>query len=201
MILKNISKSFGNKEIIHDFSLEIPKKSIICITGPSGCGKTTLLNIIAGLETADSGSVSTDGRVSYLFQEPRLLPWKTVLENVEIVCGKDSLKAKKMLKAAGLDNDLDKYPYELSGGMKQRVAICRAFCFESDTILMDEPFQNLDDDIKAALIKTFTEIWKKTKKTVIWVTHDTNEVSAIADKIVRVDGNGMRIRSSRTVNR
>lgn len=195
MKIKNLSKSFSNKEIIKDFSLEIPKSSIACLIGPSGCGKTTLLNIIAGLEKSDSGEVTDVGRVSYLFQDPRLLPWKTVLENVDLAV-QDTQKAKAYLKAVGLENDLDKFPYELSGGMKQRVAIARAFAFESDAILMDEPFQNLDIELKSSLLKTFLDMWQNDKRTVLWVTHDVSEACLVANNIVCVGTKPMVIKAT-----
>lgn len=196
MKIENITKSFSQKQIIKDFSLEIPTSTITCLIGPSGCGKSTLLNIISGLTQPDSGSVSDVGKVSYLFQEPRLLPWKSVWENVTLAVNDNKIRAAEFLRKVGLENDFDKYPDELSGGMKQRVALARAFAFESDVILMDEPFQNLDIELKAELLKTFIEIWKADRRTVLWVTHDVTEACLIANRIVCVGKNPMQIKYS-----
>lgn len=177
MKLEKICKSFGDKEILKDFSLEIPDKSIVFLTGASGCGKTTLLKIIGGILNADSGTVSGAGKISYLFQEPRLLPWKTALENVSLVSDKKT--AAEYLSLVGLEKELSSYPNELSGGQRQRIAIARALAFKSDTILLDEPFQNLDKTLHDRLVKSFLEIYLKEKRTVIWVSHDSEEETFI----------------------
>lgn len=195
MKIEHLSKSFSDKVVIKDFSLDITDSSIVCLIGPSGCGKTTLLNIIAKTISADKGKVDYAGDVSYLFQEPRLLNWKTVLENVSLVIDDDNEKATNFLNTVGLGNDLDKYPLELSGGMRQRVAIARAFCFPSSLILMDEPFQNLDISLKSSLLKTFLDMWINNKRTVIWVTHDVQEACMVADKIVCLGKNGLEIKA------
>lgn len=195
MKIEHICKSFGDKCVINDFSLDVADSSIVCLIGPSGCGKTTLLNIIAKTVKPDSGSAVFDGNVSYLFQEPRLLNWKTVLENVSLVIGDDKKKATEMLAGVGLIDDLDKYPDQLSGGMRQRVAIARAFSFSSSVILMDEPFQNLDTLLKASLLKIFMEMWSKDRRTVIWVTHDIQEACMVADRIICFNQSGLSIKA------
>lgn len=181
MRLNNISKSFEKKHLFKDFSLEIPAGSLVYVTGPSGCGKTTLLNIIAGLEKADSGSCEGFGKISYLFQEPRLLMWKTVFENIALVS--DSENALKCIEMVGLEKEKNSYPNELSGGQRQRVAIARALAFRSDTILMDEPFQNLDEKLHYRLISDFISLYLKEKRTVIWVSHDSEEEALIRDRV------------------
>lgn len=196
MIIEKINKSFDNKKIIKDFSLDIPQSSIVCLIGPSGCGKTTLLNMVAGLIEPDSGRISFDGKVSYLFQEPRLLGWRSALENVALVTEGDVEKAALLLKKVGLENDMAKKPAEMSGGMRQRVAIARAFAFKSDVILMDEPFQNLDIELKSSLLKTFLEMWKEDRRTVLWVTHDVAEAALVAHRIVCVGKDGMNVKFS-----
>lgn len=197
MLINNLCKNFNEQTVIKNLSLEISPKTITCIMGSSGCGKTTLLNIIAGLEKPSLGSITfQEGEkqnVSYLFQEPRLLPWLTVLDNVKIVLNEDEHKAKEILQAVELDNSLYKYPNELSGGMKQRVSIARAFAFPSSILLMDEPFQNLDIKLKNSLIKVLIKLWETNKKTVLWVTHDITEACLVADCIVCMGSTPMRI--------
>lgn len=194
MIIKNLCKSYGNNVVLEDFSLDIAPKTIVCIIGESGCGKTTLLNLIAGIIQPTSGSIDIEhSSVSYLFQEPRLLPWRTALENVTIALKGNQNKAREALEMVGLKDSLDKYPNELSGGMRQRVAMARAFSFSSSLILMDEPFQNLDVKLKNNLLKQFLTLWNNDKKTVLWVTHDITEACLAADLILCVSSNPMKI--------
>ena len=185
MIIKNLCKRYQDKVVLKDFSLDIKPRTITCITGESGCGKTTLLNLIAGIIRPDSGTIELDGKVSYLFQEPRLLPWRTALENVALAL-KDEKKAREILELVGLKDSLDKYPSELSGGMRQRVAMARAFSYPSSIILMDEPFQNLDVKLKNNLLQLFLKLWEQEQKTVLWVTHDITEACLSADLVLCV---------------
>ena len=187
MRIENLCKAYGQNVVLDDFSLNLKENTITCITGESGCGKTTLLNLIAGIVKPDAGSVQLGPRaVSYLFQEPRLLPWRTVLENVAIPLKGDEQKAREFLELVGLKDALDKYPAQLSGGMSQRVAMARAFSFPSDVILMDEPFQSLDIKLRSNLLKAFLELWEENKKTVLWVTHDITEACLAADLVLCV---------------
>ncbi len=200
MKIENLSKAFGNNIVIHDFSLEVRPNEITCLLGPSGCGKSTLLNIVAGTLSSDDGAIIRNagekGRTSYLFQEPRLLPWMTALENVALVLGGDSATAERMLNEVGLGDSLAKYPNELSGGMKQRVAMARAFSFQSTMLLMDEPFQNLDTKLKSDLLKVFIKLWKQDERTVVWVTHDITEACLVANTIVCLSGKPMKVDGS-----
>jgi len=189
--LKNISKSFDKLKLMEDFSISFPENKINCILGPSGCGKTTILNIISGLISPEKGDTSDfeKAELSYVFQEPRLLPWKTVQENIEFPL-KDSFSkdkrvviAKKYLRMVELDEFKDYYPHALSGGMKQRAALARAFAFPSKIILMDEPFKALDLKLKNRLTQHFLNLWKEDKRTVIFVTHDMEEAVKIGDSI------------------
>ena len=185
MIIKNLCKRYQDKVVLKDFSLDIKPRTITCITGESGCGKTTLLNLIAGIIRPDSGTIELEGKVSYLFQEPRLLPWRTALENVALAL-KDEKKAREILELVGLKDSLDKYPSELSGGMRQRVAMARVFSYPSSIILMDEPFQNLDVKLKNNLLQLFLKLWEQEQKTVLWVTHDITEACLSADLVLCV---------------
>ena len=192
MLLENICKSYTGKDgrtvrVFENYCLETAPGTVTCITGASGAGKTTLLNIIAGLVKPDSGKVVMDcsesGRVSYLFQEPRLLPWKTALENCILVCS-DSEKAKSCLVLAGLGDKLSSYPSELSGGERQRVSLARALCFDAPVVLMDEPFQNLDENMRNTLAADFFRILRDKKCSVIWVSHDLETAHRYSDRVI-----------------
>ena len=192
MKLENISKSFSNHsgstvKVFDSFSLNLAQGGVHCITGPSGCGKTTLLNIIAGVLKPEGGKVVFEkeekGPVSYLFQEPRLLPWRTVLENCTLVCD-DVSRARHFLELAGLSDKENRFPSELSGGERQRAAFARAFCYKSNVILMDEPFQNLDEGLKKNLASVFFKMLEEDRRTVVWVSHDKELAKQYAKQII-----------------
>jgi len=190
-ILKNISKSFGELTVFRGFNMEVEENKIISILGPSGCGKTTLLNLMSGILKPDSGEIVgfEDKRISYLFQEPRLLKWKTAYENIDFVL-KDVMakeerekSIEKYLKAMDLWEYRNYYPKEMSGGMKQRVAMARAFAYPSDVLLMDEPFNSLDMELKFGLMRYFIELWEIDRRTVFFVTHDVHGALMLGDEI------------------
>ena len=192
MRLENITKSYTSQnkdtvKVFENLSLVFPKGEVSCITGPSGCGKTTLLNLIAGVLKPESGSIVFEekekGPVSYLFQEPRLLPWRTVLENCTLVCD-DRERAMHFLELAKISDKANRFPSELSGGERQRAAIARAFCYKSNVILMDEPFQNLDMNLKEELASLFFKMLKEDRRTVIWVSHDSELANTYAKKVI-----------------
>lgn len=181
--MKNINLSFGNLTIFKDFNIEFIENEINCILGPSGCGKTSLLNIISGLLQPDHPGKNDflEKRSSYVFQDMRLLPWLKVDENIAFVL-KDKLPPEEIKNI--LDEYLDMvrlkefrnyYPGQLSGGMKQRVSLARAFSYPADVILMDEPFAGLDMKLKKGLIDAFHTLWNHRKVTVIWISHDIDE--------------------------
>jgi NitT/TauT family transport system ATP-binding protein len=202
----HIAKNFGSLKVFDDFSLEFPEKQITAILGPSGCGKTTLLNILAGLVKIDQGKVTTTNNVSYLFQEPRLLPWLTIRQNIALVL-KDKMSVQEIdervfenLHATGLTDFGDYYPAQLSGGMRQRAAMARAFSYDAPLLLMDEPFKSLDIKTRFQLIADFLELWRKQPRTVVIVTHDVKEAVLMGSKIVVLSDNPVRVLREFTTN-
>jgi NitT/TauT family transport system ATP-binding protein len=188
--VEGLSKSYRDLHVLDDFSLEFPEGKITAILGPSGCGKTTLLNILAGLVRADRGRVCSAPRVSYLFQEPRLLPWLTVRNNLALVL-RDKIapselneRIERYLRATGIEAYQLFYPAQLSGGLRQRAALARAFSYSAPLLLMDEPFKSLDVKTRFRLIADFMRLWEEEPRTVITVTHDIREAALLGDKIV-----------------
>lgn len=180
--LKNVYKSFDGLDLFSGFSISFEQNKINCILGPSGCGKSTLLNLLAGTVQPDKGEIGgLPSEISYVFQEPRLLPWKTVRKNIEFVL-KDRMpdeelkdRTNKYLKIVEMENFSENYVTNLSGGMKQRVSLARAFSYKSGLILMDEPFNSLDFKLKKNVSTAFLKLWEKDKRTVVFVTHDIDE--------------------------
>ena len=175
---------------IGDISLEVDGNVFVSIVGPSGCGKSTLLNILSGVENPTSGTVSvTEGarpaHLGYVFQDARLLPWRTVMQNMLYVRDDDGdEKAARYLEMVGLSHTHDMFPGQLSGGMQQRVGIARAFSVEPDLLLMDEPFSHLDAITARSLRDHLQELWTATRKTVLFVTHDVVEAVQLSDRII-----------------
>lgn len=190
--INGLNKAYGDMVLFSNFNLAFPEGEITCILGPSGCGKTTMLNMIGGITRPDSGSITGfEGKsLSYIFQDPRLLPWKTVEENIAFVLNQNLPEAERkritnrFIRLVDLEGFADYYPAKLSGGMRQRVSIARAFAYPSDIILMDEPLKGLDVKLKFNLIRTFSHIWQSDKRTVIFVTHDVDEALLLGHEIV-----------------
>jgi NitT/TauT family transport system ATP-binding protein len=195
--------------VLHGIDLDIRGQQFVSIVGPSGCGKSTLLNIISGVEPYTGGSmVLTDdqgrpARLGYVFQDARLLPWRTVEQNLMFVQESQSQQSKattlKYLDAVGLADYADYFPSQLSGGMQQRVGIARAFGVEPDLLLMDEPFSHLDAITARGLRAQLQEVWERTKRTVVFVTHDVLEAVQLSDRII-VLAKGGRIVEDITVD-
>jgi NitT/TauT family transport system ATP-binding protein len=192
--IKNINKQYIDKghitEAIENVSFETGHGEFLSIVGPSGCGKTTLLRIIAGLISANSGSVLKTGTTTMVFQDfnKSLFPWKTVKDNIlfglENNFKKNTIPLTDYLKIVELQRFENYYPYELSGGMQQRVAIARALAYDPDIILMDEPFGSLDAQTKNRMEDELLKIWKEFNKTIIFVTHDIEEAIYLSDRII-----------------
>lgn len=179
--IKNLTKKYGATEVYSNFNLALEKGKITCILGESGSGKTTLLNCIAGL-TEYCGEIPAV-KCSYVFQSPRLVPNLTVKQNLTLVCA-DEEKVLTMLERVRLQDKKNAYPKTLSGGQAQRVAIARAFLYESEILLMDEPFSSLDLKLKNEMHGLFLQIWRQDKRTVLFVTHDADEAVSLADRLI-----------------
>ena len=187
--ITNLSFSFDKKNILEDFSLELKKGEILAVMGSSGYGKTTLLELIAGLYKPQKGEiVNTFEKIAYAFQEPRLFPWLTVRENLLAVMDEKDENAEKTvlntLELVGLLDSVDKYPEELSGGMKSRASLARALAFGGDLFLLDEPFAALDEDLRHSLAQTIKEHIRACGASAILVTHNKEDAENIADRIL-----------------
>ena len=189
---EQVYKTMGQTRVLHDFSFSAGKNKIFCIIGPSGCGKTTILQLLSGLEQPDAGRITglAGLRISYVFQEPRLLPWKTVAGNLDFVLQDVVSPAEKQeliksyLSTMGLYEYRDSYPKALSGGMKQRLAICRAFAFPHDLLLLDEPFKSLDMPLRLGLVRYVVKMWQAAPRTIVFVTHDIMEALLLGNRIM-----------------
>lgn len=200
----NIKKNYGEREILAGVSFEGEEGKVTVILGESGCGKSTLLGILSNNIKDFSGEIVFDrdisSGISYIFQEDTLIPWKTVYENIEYVL-KDKISASEMrayiekyLKIVNLLEYKDEYPEHLSGGMKRRVGIARAFAYPSDYLFMDEPFEFLDIKTKGEIIEYFKLLQEKNKKTVLFITHDIESALKIGDKIVVFSSKPTRVK-------
>lgn len=200
---KNVSKHFdgenGRVEVLDNISLQVKKNEFVVILGPGQCGKTVLINCLSGLLTPDTGEVLVDSKPitgpgpdrGVVFQKYALFPWKTVLGNVSfglMIRGVDKAKQKeialKYIDLVGLKGFEKAYPYGLSGGMKQRVGIARAYANDPEVLLMDEPFGALDAQTRYSMEKELVEIWEKEKRTIIFVTNNIEEAIYLGDRVV-----------------
>ncbi len=199
--LNDIRKSFGPLVVLEGFSLEIPERKVTAILGPSGCGKTTLLNLLAGLIPADSGERHGfgDARFGCVFQEPRLVPSLSALENVELVLRASfepperRERALRLLSAVGLEDSRNLRPRQLSGGMRQRVSLARAFAYPADVLLLDEPFQSVDLRTRIGLMDAFLDLQTADPRTVVFVTHEVKEALYLGDIVVVLSDKPARI--------
>jgi ABC-type nitrate/sulfonate/bicarbonate transport system ATPase subunit len=195
---RGVTKRFGRLKVLADVDLSLPTGEVHGVIGPSGCGKTTLLRILAGLDNPTSGTIGTgtrSGRVAYVFQEARLIPWLTALENVLFVLRglvrdprERTERARRALRSVELDDVEGLYPDQLSGGMERRVALARALAYDPDIFLMDEPFAGLDFPLRMQLIDLFNRLLLFRPRSVVFVSHDTREIMHLCDRVHIMNG-------------
>ncbi|MFA5618306.1 MAG: ABC transporter ATP-binding protein [Syntrophorhabdaceae bacterium] len=211
--VRDLGKTFETKkgmpvEALSGVTFDIDENDFVCIVGPSGCGKSTLLRMVAGLETMSSGRITYRGEeflrsrkeIGMVFQEYSLLPWRCVLDNVALgpefsgVSRQErEAAAMSFLKRVGMESFSRAFPHELSGGMRQRVAIVRALANDPDVLLMDEPFGALDAHTRILLQKELLRIWENNRKTILFVTHGVDEAIYLADRIMVMSARPGRI--------
>ncbi|CAN5540242.1 ABC transporter ATP-binding protein [soil metagenome] len=199
LVLHSISQRFGDIEALSPVDLTVEDGEFVCIVGPSGCGKSTIFNIVSGLLTPTSGTVSLDGadikgktgHVGYMLQKDLLLPWRTVLDNIVLgadIRGRatraDRRAAAGMAQRYGLGAYLNHYPHALSGGMRQRVAVMRTLALDHPLMLLDEPFGALDSHTRMMMQQWLLQVWREQRKTVMFVTHDIDEALFLGDRVV-----------------
>ena len=213
--LENVTKRFpirGQKSsftAIEDISIDLPAGEFLVLVGPSGCGKSTLLDLLGGLSTPSSGRILLDGKPitgpgldrGIVFQQYALLPWRTARKNIEFGLEAKGLpaavrreRAEQYLELVGLQSFADRYPHELSGGMKQRVAIARSLAFDPEVLLMDEPFAALDAQTRESLQDELLRIWKATGKTILFITHGIDEVIYLGQRVAVLTSRPGRIK-------
>lgn len=190
LILSNVSKSYNNTLVLEDINIKVNEGELVTILGPSGSGKSTIFNIITNLTQKDNGSVYIDGKISYMQQKDLLLPYKTIIDNVSLplILNKENKKnaqeiVRPYFKEFGLEGYEDKYPSELSGGMKQRANFLRTFINSNDLMLLDEPFGALDSITKTNMQKWLLNVRERFNSTIILITHDIEEAITLSDRI------------------
>lgn len=190
IVLKNVSKSFDEMEILRDINIEVKEGELVSILGPSGSGKSTIFNILTSLISSDNGEVEVSGDLSYMYQKDMMVPWKKVIDNIGIPLifkgdsKKDSReKVKKHIDEFGLSGFEYKYPWQLSGGMKQRANFLKTYLTSNDIMLLDEPFGALDSMTRRKMQKWLLDLTKKMNSTILFITHDIEEAILLSNRI------------------
>lgn len=209
LAIRNATKRFADGAaavtVFADLDLTVDDGEFLAVMGPSGCGKTTLLDVVAGLESLDAGTVALDGEpivpgeapIGYVFQEPRLLDWRTAAENVAFALTAAGVppadrerRVDRALERVGLAAERDTYPLRLSGGQRQRINLARALALDPEVLLMDEPFSSLDEVTARAARRDLLSLWADASMSVLFVTHDIGEAVALADRVVFMNDAG-----------
>lgn len=190
ILMKNISKTFGEMEILKDINIEVNESELVSILGPSGSGKSTIFNILTNIISSDSGEVKINGDLSYMYQKDMMVPWKKVIDNIGIPLifkGKSKKEAreevKKHINEFGLSGFEYKYPSQLSGGMKQRANFLKTYLTSNDIMLLDEPFGALDSMTRRKMQNWLLELTKEMKSTILFITHDIEEAILLSNRI------------------
>ncbi|MEW2512293.1 ABC transporter ATP-binding protein [Streptomyces sp. NPDC046870] len=202
--IEHVSKSFatpgGQQLVLDDISLDVAPGEFVTLLGASGCGKSTLLNLVAGLDRPSAGSIATNGRPALMFQEHALFPWLTAGKNIELALKLRGVaknerreRAERLLELVRLEGSYGKRVHELSGGMRQRVAMARALAQDSQLLLMDEPFAALDAITRDLLHDELTRIWAETGVSVLFVTHNVREAVRLAQRVVLLSSRPGRV--------
>jgi NitT/TauT family transport system ATP-binding protein len=212
VLIRNVHKIFSSASgpvlALAGIDLEIPRGTFVCIVGPSGCGKSTLLRMLCGLDEPTTGEIDVaraepgHPAAAMVFQEQSIFPWFSVIRNIEYGLWMRGVpkrerreRAMEYLHKVGLSGFADSYPHELSGGMKQRVSVARAFANDSEILLMDEPFAALDEQTKALLQEELLRVWDEKKKTVVFITHSIDEALALGDQVVVMTARPGRVKA------
>ena len=205
--VSGLSIAFGPTRALDRVSLNVNDGEFVSIVGPSGCGKSTMLNVIAGLLAPAEGGTRVAGiegsapgsRIGYMFQKDTLLPWATTLDNVylpmDVQGVRDSRKAGALIDMVGLTGFEGHFPRQLSGGMRKRVQLARLLAQDPDVLLMDEPFGALDAQTRLIIQEEFLKIWERSRKTVLFVTHDLQEAIALSDRVVLISARPGRVKA------
>jgi ABC-type nitrate/sulfonate/bicarbonate transport system ATPase subunit len=205
--VSGLSIAFGATQALEGVSLTVNDGELVAIVGPSGCGKSTMLNVIARLLPPSAGSVrvvgmegnGTSAKIGYMFQKDTLLPWATALDNVylpmDVQGARDSRRAAALIEMVGLGGFEHHYPRQLSGGMRKRVQLARLLAQDPEVLLMDEPFGALDAQTRLIIQEEFLKIWERSRKTVLFVTHDLQEAIALGDRVVLISARPGRIKA------
>ncbi|MBO0723933.1 MAG: ABC transporter ATP-binding protein [Blastocatellia bacterium] len=199
--LTNVTRTFGEVEVLQPLELEIARGEFVAVVGPSGCGKTTLLNLLSGFDQPTSGEIRRAGRMRMVYQNDGLFPWLTVRENIEL--GLRHLQDEReielqmqelvaLIRLSGFENH---YPHKLSGGMRQRVEIARALAGDTDVLLLDEPFSSLDYLTRLRMRQELARLLNERPRTVVLVTHDIEEAAQLADRVIVLSDRPAKVRS------
>lgn len=202
--IKSLTKQINDSAILQDISLQAKQGEFVAIFGPNGCGKTTLLNIVAGIDSDYSGEVKVndkppgEAKSGFVFQNfhESLFPWMTIEQNIEL----NAVNTKKWIEKLNLSSLKDRYPYQLSGGQKQLACIARAYAFEPDILLFDEPFSALDYSITLKMQEQVQSLWMETRKTTLFVSHDPDEAVFLADRVIVISAKPGEVKKEIKIN-
>ncbi len=218
LALRGVSKTYGRTVALRELDLSVPSGEFVTLVGPSGCGKSTLFNMVAGLEEPDAGGTMRFkgrscrasellGQVAFMPQRDLLLPWRSVIDNAILANEIEGAprrqareRARRMVPEFGLAGFEDQYPHQLSGGMRQRVALMRTFLFEREMMLLDEPFGALDALTRTIMQRWLLDVWERHRRTILFITHDVDEAIFLGDRVLVMTARPGRVKLERRVD-